>query len=499
MEQRFERRMVACLQRHLWQAQEREQTQETRLGDEMPDIGTVLAVRGQCILRSKEWQADTIGISGGVMAWVLYAPADGSKARMVETWIPVQMKWNVPQTRREGTIRVSMTLQSIDARSISARKMVVRANVSALAEALGPCEVEVFEPAQQGSDQIQMLRREYPVVLPVEAGEKLFQIEEELTMPAGVPEAQKILSFEIAPEIAERNVLGGKAVFRGDVGLHLCYETSDQQICTVDLETPFSQFTDLDRDHGKDATVSVMMAVTSGEPELLDGRVVLKCGLVAQYLIYDQVMLELVEDAYSTKYDLDVVTQRLEMPSMLECCTEDVRCVVDVDVDASRVVDAWACPGHPRVRRAGDLTEITVDGSVWVLYLDQEGTLQGVCAPWERRVEHPTVDQNTCYGQWAQLGRPVVTAGPGQLEVKLDMSVLTQTVDETGKTMVTGVEIGGPLEKDGDRPSLILRRVESGRIWDLAKACGSTVDAIRKANGMSDEEMIGALVLIPVS
>ncbi|MBQ7345372.1 MAG: DUF3794 domain-containing protein [Oscillospiraceae bacterium] len=498
MEQRFERRTVACLQRYLWQPQEREQTQELRLGDDMPDIGGVIAVRGHCILRSKEWQGDSIGFSGGIMAWVLYAPADGGQARMVEAWIPVQMKWNVPQTRREGSIRVSMTLQSIDARSISARKMVVRANVSALAEALGPWETEVFVPAQQDSEQIQMLRCQYPVVLPMEAGEKLFQVEEEIAMPAGAPQPQKILSFELVPKVTERDVVGGKAVFRGEVGLRLCYETSDREVCGVDLEASFSQFTDLDREHGKDATVSVVMAVTSGEPELQDGRVLLKCGLVAQYLVYDETIVELVEDAYSTENELDVVTQRLVMPAMAERCTEDIRCVVEMDVEASGVVDAWVCPGQPRVRRAGDLTELTMDGSVWVLYLDREGALQGVCCPWERRVEHPAVDQSSCYGRWAQLGRPMVTVNAGKLEAKLDMTLLTHTVDESERVMVSSVEVGGPLDTGKDRPSLILRRMESSRLWDLAKECGSTVDAIRKANGMSDEEMVGSLILIPI-
>ncbi len=42
-------------------------------------------------------------------------------------------------------------------------------------------------------------------------------------------------------------------------------------------------------------------------------------------------------------------------------------------------------------------------------------------------------------------------------------------------------------EPDPARPSLILRRTGEGGLWELAKACGSTVEAIRSANGLEAE------------
>ena len=102
MELEFEKRGILFLKPLLQEVQTQEQTQELRLSDGMPDLGRTLGTWGQVILRSKEWQGDRVSISGGVMAFVLYVPEDGSEIRTLESWIPFQMKWDLPQGQREG-------------------------------------------------------------------------------------------------------------------------------------------------------------------------------------------------------------------------------------------------------------------------------------------------------------------------------------------------------------------------------------------------------------
>ena len=67
MELQFEKTLCNCLRMCQPQVQSQEQTQEVRIPEGMPDIGTVLACWGQIVLRGKEWRSDAAGISGGVM------------------------------------------------------------------------------------------------------------------------------------------------------------------------------------------------------------------------------------------------------------------------------------------------------------------------------------------------------------------------------------------------------------------------------------------------
>ena len=61
-----------------------------------------------------------------------------------------------------------------------------------------------------------------------------------------------------------------------------------------------------------------------------------------------------------------------------------------------------------------------------------------------------------------------------------------------------GVSLLAQKAMEENRPSLLLQRMGEEGLWNLAKASGSTVDAIRQANGLQDEPVPGQMLLIPV-
>ena len=127
MEIQFQKNAVSYLQTLLREQQKQEQTQQIRLSDTMPDIARVLGCWGQILIRGKEWRSGSVGVSGGVNAWVLYQPENDEDLCCVDTWIPFQMKWDVDETERDGIIEVCTSLCHIDTRMLSDRKLMVRA------------------------------------------------------------------------------------------------------------------------------------------------------------------------------------------------------------------------------------------------------------------------------------------------------------------------------------------------------------------------------------
>jgi hypothetical protein len=63
---------------------------------------------------------------------------------------------------------------------------------------------------------------------------------------------------------------------------------------------------------------------------------------------------------------------------------------------------------------------------------------------------------------------------------------------------LSALEIGDPVRPDPQRPSLILCRAGERSLWELAKQCGSTVDAICRANQLTGEPAADKILLIPV-
>lgn len=498
MELQFEKKTCPCLRHVVREVQNQEQTQELKLPDGMPDIGSVLGAWGQCVLRGKEWRSDTVGVTGGVMAWVMYAPADGSEPRTVEVWLPLQMKWSFPETKREGTIRTDMCLRGVDARTLSARKLMVRANVGVLTEAMEPWEAELSVPQGLPTD-VQLLRRTYPARLPRESGEKTFLMDETLPLPPGSVPAEKIIAYRLLPSVNEEKVVGGKAVFRGEGNFHMLYQGTDGQLYSTDLEIPYSQFSDLDRDYDKEAELSVMMALSGLEPELSEGGLRIKCSMVAQYLVHDICMVEVVEDAYSPLRPLTLQQEELRLPMVLDRSERTMRYEAAIPAAATRVADTAVLAEQPTVRRAGELTELEVNGTAQVLYYDEEGKLRCDMAHWSDTWEHPVGQNAAVMASVENIARPQFAVSGDQIVVRGELETCAQITAAQGIPMVTGLILGDTAARDPERPSLILRRAGEGTLWDIAKESGSTVEAIRKANRLTDEPLDDRLLLIPVS
>lgn len=329
MELQFERKPCPYLRCTVWETREQEQTQEVRLPEGMPDIGNILGAWGQAMMRSKEWNSDNVMATGGVMAWVLYAPADGSDPKVVEVWLPMSLKWNISGDGKMGSMRCQWLLKGVDGRVLSARKLMVRANVSVHAEVLVPWEEELTIATQVPED-VQLLSNTYPARLMTEAGEKAFLLDEEVNFD-GETMPQRLVSVTMVPEMIEQRVSGGKAVFRGNGNFHIVFQDGQGNIQSRMHQTAFSQLADLDRDYEKDAQLSTTLALSGLEPELAEGRLRLKCSVVAQYAVSDLMMLELTEDAYSPGRKVSVQVQQLQLPMVLDRCADQLRygCAVD--------------------------------------------------------------------------------------------------------------------------------------------------------------------------
>ena len=498
MKLQFNKTSIRCLETALQQVKNTEVTQEMRLPDGMPDIGRVLTTWGQIIIRSKQWLGDALQLSGGVMMWVLYVPEDGTEPRSVDSWIPFQINWNLGEGKREGPMRIIPALTFTDSRSTSSRKLMMCAGVSVMVQALSPMDAELYTPEAVPED-VQLLKRTYPVAVPVEGGEKTFLIDDEFTLPKTGAAPQKLLGLTVTPEITEKKVMSDKVVFKGQLQVHSVCRYDDGEIRSAEQVVPFSQLADLDSTYGPDAQADICMAVTSLEPDMTQpGQIRLKCGLVAQYLIDDRHVLELIQDAYSTSRDVQMEEFLLKLPVILDEKMEYMQVEQPLSGQTGRVVYTRFLPDFPKRRAAGNGGELELSGRFQMLSYDDEDVLQGISARWEGDTQfHADDDCNL-----------LITAKPsGKVQILSSMDDMTASAQlqlsiRCGKTeqipMITGLELGELGEGDPERPSLILRNGNGETLWEIAKQSNSTVAVIQSANGLDGEAAPDRMILIPV-
>lgn len=488
---------ISFLDTVLQDVQTAELTQQIKLTDGMPDIGRVLAAWGQVILRGKEWQEGEVSANGGVLVWVLYAPEDGSAERCMDSWIPFQMKWDLPEEIPEGILRIQSQLRFVDGRSVSPRKIMVRCGISARAEGVIPAEGEISRPVGEMKN-VEFLENTYPLRIPKEYGEKAFPLDEELSFSDSAPQLEKLIYCRMEPRITDARVLGDKLAFRGTGNLHTLYRSEEGQLQSWDFSVAFSQIAELEQEYGGDAQADVIPAVTNLEAEMDDeGHIRLKCGLTAQYRITDRHMICVVEDAYCPGWDISLRKEVLELPVILEQRRENIFGEQMVPAEGSRAVDVTFLPDFPREKRQEQGIELRYPGNIQTLYYGSDGALQGSNVRWEGQ-QKKIADEESILTAVPLSGEAQMLMGSGQLQVKAELPVDIITTTRQKIPMVTAAQLGERKKTDAERPTLILRRAGESRLWDIAKGCDSTVEEIQLANGIQGEPAPGQMLLIPL-
>lgn len=498
MELQFQSKRLDYLNRILWDTRQEEQTQELKLPDAMPDIGRVLATWGQVVLRSKEWRGTGISLNGGVMVWVLYAPEDGSQNQCLETWIPFQTHWDFPQSQRDGTAVARCLLCGADSRAVSARKLMIRACVSICAEALEPTASEVFYPEQIPQD-ICLLSKKYPICLPVEASEKMFTMEGEIQPDIQADKPFQVICHRLDLQVAEKTVMGDKLVFRGKGFLRCLLRLEDGSVKAVENTIPFSQYTDLEKEYSGQCTASVIPVLTNLELEIQEnGSLYMKAGVLGQYILYDQPVVEVVEDAYSPSREVKLDMQRLQLPAILEMGQTDLEVRQRTEAEATEVVDVWTMAEQPGKHMETTGCLLHQPGAFQILYRDREGNIQNTRAAWEEGHSMETAPGCQVYAASSVTEPPSGAMLGDMLQAQCSVSLETVTVSQSSIPMVAGLDVGEAATPDPDRPSLILRRVGSDSLWEIAKQCATTREVIEAVNQLQEPMDPEQILLIPV-
>lgn len=497
MELQFHKTPLPGLQLVKREVRNLEETQELRIPETLPDVGTVLGAWGQVLLRGKEWRTASAQVSGGVQVWVLYEPEDGGEVQTVETWIPFQARWDIPDTVQDGTICAYCLLRSADARSIASGKLMIRVNVGILGEMWSPMEAGIYQSADLPED-IQLLKCTHKLCVPAEAGEKPFVLDEELTLPGNASAIEKVLRCSLQPELIESKIMSNKVIFRGAALLHVLYRGMDTGLYTWDFELPFSQYSELNREYEQGSTAQISIAVTSLElqPDL-EGRWHLKAGFTGQYMICDMREIELTEDAYSPLREVKPQLKTMELPVIVEHHRQTVPAEQTIPVQG-KVIDCAFYPDHLGIRLMEEQTSLLCQGQFRLLYRDEHDRLQMTETYWEDQCLLPSESEAQVMANCVLTGK-IQPAFDGE-GILLHADLLTDTAlaCAEGLPAVVALETGEQTQEDPDRPSLILRRAGHNSLWQIAKQSGSSVDAIRSANQLEGEPAPEQMLLIPV-
>ncbi len=476
-----------------------EETLESIVPDAFPDIARIVSASGKVLLKDKEAGEGTLRLTGSARVTVLYIPEGEELPRALEVSIPFQCVRDDPRFHAGCPVLADIQAPSADARTINPRKMLVRVELSAWTAAYERERRELSADLTGGEGEgLQKLIVSKKCCVIPDVSEKTFTFSDVLRPPASRPEVEELLSYRAELGASDAKSIGKKLVLKGDVQLCVVYRSGDG-VNQARFELPYSQILDIG-ELPDEAEPEVTVTLKSVDCQTREGELEVALEVLAQAAVWERRSIALISDAYCVGQPIDVERAPVRLCTVLERSArrELGRRLCESGIPAKQVLDCAAVVSSMAGAPAEGGMEFTAQVKVAVLYLSEDDALCGVetDVPVTCRVELPEGCDCSC--RCRPVGEATAVPVTGGLEVRFEAEFTWTLTKEEQMNCVAEVKPSN-VQDIGVRPSVVIRRVERGEaLWDIAKACGSTVSDICSANDLpADEAAVGALLLIP--
>ena len=479
MEILFHQQKISCLAEKRFDDLHQEQTGEINIPETLPELGRVVDCFGAVLVRERSVENGSVSVSGSIQCGVLYVPAGEEGLERLELLLPFTVTKKLPT--EPGTILFYWGwLRSIEARFVNDRKLLIRADLASELTLLSPMELILQQPERWPRGLI--LRTEtYPMRLPLCAAEKEVRIADELLMPEEGKGMDRLLKAQCSVELAERRVVGERAVFQGELRLRVLGLTEAGEPFTWSGALPFSQYADLDRSCEEECHLSIqpilnhMEIDTDGQPD--SRRLLVNVSFTCQLLLWGQVPVTLTRDAYYLEGICKPEWQLCQLNPCLDRVETPLDQSLELPAEAGELLDWTLFPD--RVSAPRGAAEARGSLGVQVLYYDEARHLQGRLLRRELRLSRQA-DPDT---DWRCAIRPGEAPSRQGSQLLVPLRAEQRYCQSAALRNLAGAEL--IPQSRGSGPSLIVRS-GVGELWDLARDNGSTVRAIQSANELEE-------------
>ena len=470
-----------------------EETLEAIVPDACPDILRIVDCCGQVCLTGKQAQDGFAGVSGVIRAAVLYQPEGGTTLKKLELSLPFSCRAECAAMTQAAEIVASPRLRRIEARALNPRKVLLRVDLAVDLLILQPRERSVCSGVQEGEDGgLCQLREQRETYILSAVRERPFSLSETVRLPAG--DGVEILSCRGTAVCGESRLIGSKLIFKGSIDLQLLLQDASGGLSNHRESLAFSQVMEA-AGAGEDSACDMDVELTelSWQPAGEDGRSVeIDAELLAQAVVWERRPLWLLRDLYSTSCQTRVQTEELALTRLVDRSvrTQSARELLETAAPAHSAVDCWLSLGQVEQQREGDSVSITARVQLTALYLNDEGQLQSVqrAAQVACQVECPQEGECRVRCRWG--GEMFAALAAGGVEVRFSLDFFCTVLTRQSVSVAAAGELGEKRgARDGEQPSVVLRLAAPGeRLWDIAKAYGTTREEIRLANALEEDE-----------
>ena len=486
-----------------------EETSEIIVPDNSPDISRIINGSAVAFLKDKNARDGKVDISGNIKGVVLYVAEGEKHIRKLCVSIPFAYVEDCPGATSESSVVAVAVARTVDVREINPRKISVKIGVEVHTSIYNHNEITICSDVKTKDEYgICTRKNQVSAYCPMKIVSKTFVISDDIELTSEEEDMNEILTDNVALIVTDTKVIGNKAIIKGNASINYMYVHHNDAIDCGEYELPFSQIMDVEGMDTED-TLKINLAVAGFELEPqydAAGKaryMTVNMTAEASVFVFSHDEMEMIDDVYSTKYELELKKEDIFETKLCEKTGKRVSVSETIGTGANikRVLCIDIKMGEP-IRRSEEGGEVLAsDAVVTAMYVADDDSVYSATRR-AAAVCPLALKKGKNYSSSVNVGTKSFSVGGGnEINVRFFVDFDITETEKINLVSISGicVDTERPVETR-DRPRIIVKRlVYPCDVWSLAKEHLTTAEEIKLANGISDEIRLdeGRLVLIP--
>lgn len=486
------------------------------LPDYLPDIRKIVRVGAKPQLNGKYMNGEKVEFEGRVFYEILYISSENTlKVIAFDT----SFEQNVPIVGLDENCIVTITplLDTVNCRLSGPRKLTMKSRIRSRLTAVttknpmpnitdaagGSIRPEDRDTVEMHSEKIQSC---YVNCL----DDSEIQFSEDIEIDAALPPIGEILSTELDAIVMETKCQAGKILYKGEItAAFLCQcpgeiaenGEPDERYISINKKIPFSRTLEADTvgeqcECFAEPTLENISAKPAsnafGEAKMIE----LDFTMSVDFTCYENKEAEIINDAYSTAYDLQSTAEPLRILTLYQIHNSNFSVngtlTPDESMTPAEILDLRVCSEIFDAKQ--DKGKFVFNGSADVSAVTrlEDGTMSGIngSIPFKYEIDSGNFSGNPEFRYQCKLLQAKPRLESGKLTVDIEIAVCIAVFDMQSHSPIKNII----LNKDkrlmpSENASILLYYPHAGEdLWSIAKNYRVGADALKRANNIQESK-----------
>ncbi len=476
-----------------------------------PDIGKILQVDGNSYIVSSEVKNGRVTVFGKVDFCILYLPEKGNGCikSMKHTCDFTDVK-EVSGADENMLSVASCETESVSFRVINGRKVNVKAEVLTKIKVYSLCEKDVV--CQVEEQQLELKCSEINYISYDKTVNRKFSVSDIIAIPVSEPLAEDVIKVSVKTDSFSAKNINNKVVLKGTLNAAVVYAVSgEEELNVFNSQIPFTEVVEAEGIEENMKCVITLSPMTvdydiKGDDAGNINAINLKTDINAKIRGIREEKLNIISDGYCTDKKAEMVKEKIKISSVVDTMEKQIALkeVVYAEGEAPQIKNIYSAECDVFTDEVVvDSTGVTISATaeIYVLYISDNKEMPVNNLHKEVKINEKIKCANVnpdciCDIELSAAEVSYNVINENSVEINLNINAEGIVYDERIVSPVVDISLAEETEK---KPSLTVYFADKGEeLWNIAKKYGSSVEAIKEMNNLTDDiASKGTRLIIP--